>query len=83
MHDLRERLGEVTGRPVVDQTGLDGDYLIVLTYLPLGSTGADSPDPASDIFAAVRNQLGLRLEPQRGSVEMLTITSVDKIPSEN
>lgn len=83
LHDLRERLGKVTGRPVVDKTGLEGDYLIVLTYLPLGSTGADATDPASDIVSAVRSQLGLRLEPQRGSVEMLKISSVDKIPTEN
>jgi uncharacterized protein (TIGR03435 family) len=81
--DLRERLGKVTGRPVIDKTGLDGDYLIVLTYLPLGSTNNDSSDPSSDIFSAVRNQLGLKLESQRGLVDVLKIDSVDKVPTEN
>lgn len=83
LYDLRERLGKVTGQPVVDKTGLDGDYLIVLTYLPFGSKNTEGADPASDIFSAVRNQLGLRLEAQRGFVEMLKIASVDKIPTEN
>jgi uncharacterized protein (TIGR03435 family) len=83
LHDLRERLGKVTGRPVVDKTGLDGDFLIVLTYLPLSSTSTDSSEPASDISSAVRDQLGLRLEAQRGLVDMLKIVSVDRIPTEN
>jgi len=81
--DLCERLGKVTGRPVIDKTGLDGDYMIVLTYPPLNSTDGDPSEPASDIFAAVRDQLGLRLEAQRGAVEILKIASVDKIPTEN
>jgi hypothetical protein len=36
-----------------------------MTYLPLGSTNGDPSDPASDVFSAVRDQLGLRLEQQR------------------
>jgi uncharacterized protein (TIGR03435 family) len=81
--DLCERLGKIAGRPVIDKTGLDGDYLIVLTYPPLGSAGGDASEPASDIFSAVRDQLGLRLEAQRGVVDILKIASVDKIPTEN
>lgn len=81
--DLCERLGKVTGRPVINKTGLDGDYMIVLTYLPLSSTNGDPSDPASDIVSAVRDQLGLRLEPQRGVVDTLKIDKVDKVPTEN
>lgn len=81
--DLCERIGKVTGRPVVDMTGLDGDYLIELTYLPFGSTNADPSDPAPDIFSAVREQLGLRLQSQKGAMDVLKIDSVDKVPTEN
>ena len=81
--DLCERIGKVTGRPVIDKTGLDGDYMIVLTYLPFGSTNSDPSDPASDIFSAVRDQLGLRLQSQRGVLDVLKIESVDKVPTEN
>ena len=81
--DLCERIGKVAGRPVVDTTGLDGDYMIVLTYFPLGSTISDPSNPASDIFSAVHDQLGLRLQSQRGVVEVLKIDSIDKVPTEN
>jgi uncharacterized protein (TIGR03435 family) len=81
--DLCERLGKVTGRPVIDKTGLTGDYMIALTYLPSVSMASDSSDSAFDIFSAVREQLGLRLEAQRGIVEVLKIDSIDKIPTGN
>jgi len=81
--DLCERLGKVTGRPVIDKTGLDGDYLIVLTYPPRSSTDGDPSEPASNLFSAVRDQLGLSLEAQRGAVDILKIASVDKVPTEN
>jgi uncharacterized protein (TIGR03435 family) len=81
--DLCERIGKVTGRPVIDKTGLDGDYMIVLTYLPFGSLNSDPSDAASDILSAVRDQLGLRLQSQRGAVDVLKIESVDKVPTEN
>ena len=79
MPDLCERLGKVTGRPVIDKTGLNGDYLIELTYPPLGATDAD----LSTIFSAVRDQLGLKLESQRGVVDTLKIVSIDKVPTGN
>lgn len=79
--DLCERLGIVTGRPVVNKTGLNGDYMIALTYRLISSTNSDSSDAATDIFLAVREQLGLRLESQRGSVDVLKIEGVDKVPT--
>ena len=83
MPDLCERLGKVTGRPVIDKTGLDGDYMIVLNYLPLGAVNNDPGDPAADIVSAVREQLGLRLEAARSPVEVLKIESLDRIPAGN
>jgi uncharacterized protein (TIGR03435 family) len=81
--DLCERLGKVTGRPVIDKTGLDGDYLIELTYHPYLATGGDPSEPASDIFSAVREQLGLRLEAHRETVDILKISRIDRIPAQN
>ena len=83
MADLCERLGKVTGRPVIDQTGLHGDYQIELSYLPFGGTGGDPADPSSDIFSALRDQLGLKLEARRGMVDVLKIDSIDKVPTAN
>ena len=61
------------GRPVKEMIGgitgwLDEGYAL---------------DPGADIFSAVREQLGLRLEAQRGMVEILKVDSADKIPVEN
>jgi uncharacterized protein (TIGR03435 family) len=44
-----------------------------------GATDAD----LSTIFSAVRDQLGLKLESQRGVLETLKIVSVDKVPTGN
>jgi hypothetical protein len=40
------------------------------------------PNGAS-IFAAIQEQPGLRMVPQRGSINMLVIDRVDRVPSEN
>jgi uncharacterized protein (TIGR03435 family) len=67
-------------RPVLDQTGLTGRYDFTLAWSnPL--TGApDSTDPS--IFAALPEQLGLKLEPRRAPVEVLVIDRAE-LPEEN
>ena len=81
--DLCERLGKVTGRPVIDQTGLQGKFIIVLTYLPFDAINNDPADPSANIFSAIRDQLGLRLEPRRQRTAILKIDSIEKVPFEN
>jgi uncharacterized protein (TIGR03435 family) len=61
------------GRPVLDQTGLTGTYDYKLEY----SNSAQNSD-APSIFAAVQEQLGLKLEPQRAPMEILIIDKVEK-----
>jgi uncharacterized protein (TIGR03435 family) len=78
------------GRPIIDETGLTARYNFELKYGPEMTPGgvAVGPDaPPSDpnapsIFTAVREQLGLRLDPSRGPVEVLVIEHVER-PSEN
>jgi len=81
--DLCERLATVAGRPVLDKTGLDGSYQIEFTYVPFGTVAGDPSETGSDIFSAVRDQLGLKLEAQRAMVEILKIESIDKVPTRN
>lgn len=73
-------------RVVVDQTGLSGGWDLELQFAapaPANSTTgvterpATSPD-APSIYTAVQEQLGLKLEPAKGQVEMLVIESVDR-----
>lgn len=74
---------------VVDRTGLEGRYEISLEWtpdrVPLPLAGGVPPPPASDapsIFAALQEQLGLKLEPERGPVDVLVIDHVER-PAEN
>jgi len=72
-------LARPTGRPVVDKTGLSGDFDIDLKYAP--EKAADSSLPS--IFTALQEQLGLKLESAKVPFEMLVIDHVNRIPTEN
>ena len=75
------------GRPVIDQTGLTGRYTFTanLQDLPRGATSDDQKSAVfrSDtaIFGALEDQLGLKLNPDRASIEMLVIDRADRIPT--
>lgn len=71
-------LGNKLSRPVVDKTGLQGKYDWTLVWDP--DPGPDSTEPS--IFTAVQEQLGLKLDAQKGPVQTLVIDSVER-PSEN
>lgn len=80
----------IVDRPVVDKTGLTGKYDFTLTWRPdqLGPQPPNAPplpadiDSRPDIFKAMQEQLGLRFQPEKTSVEVLVIDKVAK-PSEN
>jgi uncharacterized protein (TIGR03435 family) len=88
---LAPTLSDLTGRPVIDKTGLTGLYDFTLRYAPefgrvagpLGSLSPGTPAPAIDpdtptLFTAVQEQLGLKLESARGPVEVVVIDRLEK-----
>ncbi len=75
---LADQISARVGRTVLDKTGLKGYYEFELKWAPLGAT--DSTDP--DLFAAIQEQLGLKLEPSRGPVEVMVIDHAEK-PTDN
>lgn len=83
MPELAKRISSPAGRPVVDKTGLEGKYSYVLTYVPLSAESRSASDPAPDFFEAVRQQLGLRLEPKKDAIEIIVIDHADRVPSAN
>ncbi len=44
---------------------------------------ADDAEPAPTILAAVQDQLGLKLDSQKASVDLLVIDRVERVPTEN
>ena len=74
-------LAGVLGRPVLDRTGFTGSFEVHLEFAPV-APGDDTDNTKPSIFTALEEQLGLRLEPQKGSEEVLVIDHVER-PSEN
>jgi uncharacterized protein (TIGR03435 family) len=88
---LAPTLSRLLGRPVVDETGVTGNFDMKMEWTPDGTEVAfmpsDTPKPPADaagpsIFAALPEQLGLKLEPKKGPAEVFVIDHAEK-PSEN
>ena len=83
----------VLGRPVLDKTGFTGEFDLNLSFTAdeatMGLPGSGGPgDPGGsrlptdpnrpDIFAALQEQLGLKLVPAKGPVDVLVIDHVER-----
>ena len=77
---LSSFLEELVGRSVVDKTGLKGAYDFRLQWEP-DETVADH-DAFPSIFTALQEQLGLKLQPNKGPVKTLSVDHLER-PSEN
>ncbi len=91
---LADLLGMVVDRPVIDKTGITSYFEIHLVFsadesAPPQPAPADPGAPATvrapdapGIFHAIQEQLGLRLVPAKGPVDVLVIDHIER-PSEN
>ncbi len=82
---LAEELSKEVGRDVIDKTGIQGRYDLKLTWTPddrVASSSDASADSGPSIFTALEEQLGLKLESQKGPVTVLVIDHAE-MPSEN
>jgi uncharacterized protein (TIGR03435 family) len=91
-------LSHQLGRQVVDKTALSGNYDFTLQWMPdesqpqspgasegdaaRVSASAVAPDVSASLFTAIQEQLGLKLEAQRGPIDVLVIDHVEE-PSPN
>jgi len=66
------------GRPVIDQTGLGGNYDFVLDYTPDPPASYAKEDSGGPTFqGALQKQLGLKLESQKGPADFLVLDHVE------
>lgn len=81
---LAKMLSGILGRPVHDETGLTGEYDFKLDWTPdPGPSDVSSNTTLGpSIFTAVIDQLGLRLEPTKGAVQVYVVEKIER-PSEN
>ena len=78
-----ERRSATEGRYVVDRTGLSGTFDVNLTWnAEARSPTATSADSAASIFAAIQEQLGLRLVPITTPIEVIVIDRAER-PASN
>jgi uncharacterized protein (TIGR03435 family) len=86
---LVSALSQSTGRPVIDRTGLSGYFALKLEFAadagvgsplgppPPGPVPAAPPDTPS-LFAAIQEQLGLKLDARREPTEVLVIDRAEQ-----
>ena len=90
MANFAEMLSRINSRIVHDRTGLTGGFDIDLEFTPDPTIYRDGTPPpgapldpgAPSFFAALEEQLGLKLEAVRAPVEVLVIDRMER-PSEN
>ena len=86
LDSLTRQLDSFTGRTVVDKTGLTGEYDFTLEFTPDAQRANPNPDSAADLkpdlFAALQQQLGLRLIPARDPIRTLVIDHAE-LPTPN
>ena len=73
-------LSTIVGRVVVNRTGLEGNWDLALEYAPDSSAVSAAGQAAAidrpSIFAALQEQLGVKLEPGRAPVSVIAIDDI-------
>jgi uncharacterized protein (TIGR03435 family) len=87
MGRLAQLLSRFERQTIVDLTGLSGVFEVKLEWAPdtfEAQVDLTKPPPERpSLFTAVQEQLGLRLEPRRGPLEVLVVVQAAKAPDEN
>jgi uncharacterized protein (TIGR03435 family) len=81
MAQLASTLAGQVRHPVSDDTGLKGKYDFTLKWIMGGALSPDDTGPT--LFAALQQQLGLKLEPGKTMIDIFVVDHIEKTPTEN
>ncbi len=86
MAKLADSLGHILSAPVVDRTGVSGVFTFKLEFDPesvrLAADGAADNRLGPSLFTVLQQQLGLKLEGHKESLEVVVVDKAEK-PTEN
>jgi uncharacterized protein (TIGR03435 family) len=81
---LATRLAVQTDRPVIDQTGLKGEYMIPANDILREQLRASTERARSDSGVTdILKELGLKLEPTKIAMRIIVVDHIEKSPTEN
>jgi uncharacterized protein (TIGR03435 family) len=93
---IASTLAAQLNQPVVDATGLKAKYDVDLRWVPeqavraSAAAGPGGPLPGAPeleagptLFSAIQEQLGLKLQARKATVEVVVIDHAEKVPTEN
>ncbi len=90
MKVLTRVLSDDLDTPVLDKTGIEGEYDFDFDYSREGLDGfhrslTEAPEPsgAPTLQIALQESLGLKLETKKGPLDLLVVDSGNRVPSEN
>ena len=79
---LRQFAGGYLTNPVIDSTGLKGNWDFEFKWSPRGNIGVAGAEGIT-IFDAMEKQLGLKLEAQKAPTAVIVVDSVNEKPTDN
>jgi len=84
MVDLADDVARSLGQMVVDRTGLEGVYDFELRFINDDlSSNASDVDGVPSLFTALRDTLGLRLQPEKVPVDIIVVDHLERVPTDN
>jgi uncharacterized protein (TIGR03435 family) len=97
MSDFVTLLGNQLNQPIVDKTGLSGQYDFQVEYTPDMSgmpmpppgvegrpaAASEASVPGSNLASAIEQQLGLRLAKSKAKLDVVIVDKAEKVPTEN
>lgn len=79
---LADNLVSRVGKPIEDGTSLKALYDISLYWL-LMNPRPDMEPGGPDLFEALQQQLGLKLQPKKITIQAVVVDHLDKVPTAN